>query len=163
MKSTSGTRLFKRSLAALAVSSLLGLASSAYAADTSNIVGSVKGISAAGVTIKVKNPKTGFDRTIAVDNTGSFRFSQLPIGDYEIEVLSGSTVVAKDKVRLSMGSNAVAAFDVNKSSDTEVIQVSGARIQAVDVTTADSGLVIGEVEFDKMPVARNITAVSLEL
>lgn len=161
MKSTSGTRLFKRSLAALAVSSLLGLASSAYAADTSNIVGSVKGISAAGVTIKVKNPKTGFDRTIAVDNTGSFRFSQLPIGDYEIEVISGNAVVAKDKVRLSMGSNAVAAFDVNKSSDTEVIQVSGARIQAVDVTTADSGLVIGEVEFDKMPVARNITAVSL--
>lgn len=163
MKSNNGTWRFKRSLAAVAVSAILGLPAAVYAADTSNILGSVKGLSSSqSYTVKVKDPKTGFSREVSLDNTGNFRVSQLPIGEYQIEVTANGKVVAQDKVRLSLGSNSVASFALNQPNDgTEVIEVTGARIRAVDVTSVDSGLVVGEMEFDKMPVARNITAVSL--
>jgi hypothetical protein len=163
MKSTFGTSGFKRSLAAIAVSSVLGFSASAFAADSSNIIGKISGFqSSAGYKVQVTDPKTGFKREVTVDASGNFRLSQLPIGAYVVEVVSGGKVVAKDEVRLSLGSNAVAQFELSQaSSDTEVITVTGARIRAVDVTSTDSGLVLGEVEFDKMPIARNITAVSL--
>lgn len=160
MKFSHGTSVFKRSMAALAVSAVLGMSAQAFAADSSNIVGNVKG-AAQGVTVKIKDPKTGFTREVGLDKQGNFRVSQVPIGNYEIEVISSGQVVAKDNVRTSLGSNSVASFELAQSSDTEVMQVTGARIRAVDVTSTDSGLVIGEVEYDKMPVARNITAVSL--
>ncbi|MFC0050440.1 TonB-dependent receptor [Rheinheimera tilapiae] len=163
MKSNNGTWRFKRSLAAVAVSAILGLPGAVYAADTSNILGSVKGLnSSQSYSVKVKDPKTGFSREVSLDNAGNFRVSQLPIGEYQIEVTANGKVVAQDKVRLSLGSNSVASFALNRPNDgTEVIEVTGARIRAVDVTSVDSGLVVGEMEFDKMPVARNITAVSL--
>lgn len=163
MKSTFGTSGFKRSLAAIAVSAVLGMSASVYAADSSNIIGKISGVqSGTGYKVQVTDPKTGFKREVAVDASGNFRLSQLPIGAYVVEVVNGGKVVAKDEVRLSLGSNAVAQFELTQaSSDTEVIQVTGARIRAVDVTSTDSGLVLGEVEFDKMPIARNITAVSL--
>ncbi len=161
MKSSFGTSVFKRSLAAMAVSAVLGVSASAYAADTSNLTGTVAGASS-GDVVKVSDPKTGFSREIALDGSGTFRFSQLPVGSYVVTVEKGGKVVAQDNVRLSLGSNSVARFELNKPNDgTEVIQVTGARMAPVDLSSTDSGLVLGEVEIDKLPVARNLTAIQL--
>ena len=132
MKSSFGTSVFKRSLAAMAVSAVLGVSASAYAADTSNLTGTVAGASS-GDVVKVSDPKTGFSREIALDGSGTFRFSQLPVGSYVVTVEKGGKVVAQDNVRLSLGSNSVARFELNKPNDgTEVIQVTGARKAPVD-------------------------------
>ncbi|MDZ7868469.1 MAG: TonB-dependent receptor [Rheinheimera sp.] len=161
MKSNNGTWRFKRSLAALAVSTILGVAGSAYAADTSNLTGSVTG-AAPGYKVKASDPKTGFNREIQLDGTGTFRFSQLPVGSYVVTIEKDGKVVAQDNIRLALGSNSVARFELNRPTDgTEVIQVTGARVVAVDLSSTDSGLVLGEVEIDKLPVARNLTAVQL--
>lgn len=164
MKSTFGTSGFKRSLAAIAVSAVLGMSASAYAADTSNLNGSVTGAAQGtqGYKVKAADPKTGFSREIQLDASGNFRFSQLPIGVYVVTIEKDGKVVAQDNIRLSLGSNANARFELNKPNDgTEVIQVTGARMQAIDLSSADSGLVLGEVEIDKLPVARNLTSIQL--
>jgi len=164
MKSNHGTSRFKRSLAAITVSAVLGLSASAYAADTSNLVGSVAGITQGGAGIKVKavDPKTGFSREMGVDQNGNFRFSQLPVGSYVVTIESNGKVVAQDNIRLSLGSNTTAKFEIAAPTDgTEVITVSGARLQSIDLSSTDSGLVLGEVEIDRLPVARNLTSIQL--
>jgi hypothetical protein len=127
---------------------------------TSNIVGTVEAQSYQGYTITVSNPQTGYQRQIDVDSDGTYRFAQLPPGNYVLEVSQNGQVVAKDEVRVTLGSNARANFDL-LTSGTERIEVTGARVSQIDVSSNDSGLVIGEFELDRIPVARNITAVSL--
>ncbi|WP_438862763.1 TonB-dependent receptor [Neptunicella sp.] len=152
---------FKKSVTALAVAASLGLAMPAVAANsTSNIVGTIVAQDYSQYTVTASEPSTGYSREISINSDGSYRFSQLPTGEYDITVMKNGQVVGQDKVRVKLGSNSTSNFDF-VTSGTEVIEVTGARISAVDVSTTDSGLVIGEVELDRMPVARDITSVAL--
>lgn len=152
---------FRTSCCALAVALSLGTTSVALANNvTSNIVGTIEADSPQTLNITVNNLETGFSRQIDVGNDGSFRFAQLPPGNYQLEVSSAGRVVARENLRVSLGSNARANFNL-ASQGTERIEVTGARISQVDVSSTDSGLVIGELELDRIPVARSITAVSL--
>jgi len=153
---------WRRGVVALALSAALSVAvSPAYAAgeSSSNIVGSVD--AGAGYSVTVKNAATGLSREMTTDSSGSFRFSQLPVGEYEVIVSKGGTIVGKESVRLGLGGNATANFEVGAREGAEVIEVVGARPSAVDLSQTDSGLVIGETAIDAMPVARNLTAVAL--
>ena len=162
MKSNNGTSRFKRSLAALAVSTILGMSGAASAAgSTGTVIGAISGVPASGYTVTIKNPSIGFSREIQVDASGSFRFPQLAIGDYEIVVTKNGTLAGQQKVRVTVGGTANARFDLGAPSGVERIEVTGARVSAVDLTSADSGLTIGEVEFDRLPVGRDITSVAL--
>ena len=49
-----------------------------------NTAGAVTGRATSGDTITISNPATGFSRTIMVGADGSYRFSQLPTGQYQI-------------------------------------------------------------------------------
>jgi hypothetical protein len=153
---------FKKSAAALSVAACLGLSLPAVADNTtSNIVGSIKANDYSQYTVTATDPKTGYSRQISVSDEGTFRFSKLPTGEYDIVISKNGEVVATDKLRVALGSNANADFDFLSADGTERIEVTGARFSAVDVTSTDSGLVIDEFELDRLPVARNLTAVSL--
>ncbi|GAB3020222.1 TonB-dependent receptor [Bowmanella dokdonensis] len=151
---------FNKHLTAIAVAASLGIALPVMANNTSNIVGSVMIESVQGLTATATNPETGYSRQISINPEGQFRFAQLPPGNYQVEIKRDGGVIATQTLRLSLGSNATPVFDL-LAAGTEVIEISSARISAVDVSTTDSGLVVSEVELDKMPVARNLTAVSL--
>lgn len=149
---------FKKSLAAVAVTASLGLSFNA-AASNSALQGNVNVSNASDYTVTAKDPKTGFSRTVSVNADGSFRFAKMETGVYVVTVEKNGTKVAEDNVKVSLGSNAFASFDLNEN--VESIEVRGARISSIDLSTTDSGLVIGETELDVMPVARNMTAVAL--
>ncbi|MCJ8272001.1 MAG: carboxypeptidase-like regulatory domain-containing protein, partial [Psychrosphaera sp.] len=121
--------------------------------------GSVNAANASEYTVQAKDPKTGSTRTVSVNADGSFRFAKMETGVYHVIVMKNGTKVAEDDVRVSLGSSAFAAFDLNEN--IESIEVRGARISSIDLSTTDSGLVIGESELDIMPIARNMTAVAL--
>lgn len=147
----------RRGVVAIAVSAALGFAATAYAAEASGIIGNVGG---AGYSITIKNTATGSTRDYTTDDSGSFRFTQLPTGEYEVSVMKDGKVVGTDKVRVSIGGNAVANFDL-PTSGAETIEVVGARPSVIDVTATDSGLILGETEIDSLPVARSLTSVAL--
>lgn len=162
MKTLHGTRRFKRSLAALAVSTILGMSGVAQAAgSTGTVIGSISGVPANGFTVTIKNPQIGFTKEIQVDASGNFRIPQLPIGEYEIQITKDGALAGQQKVRVTVGGTSNARFDLAAASGVERIQVTGARVSAVDLTSADSGLTIGEVEFDRLPVGRDITSVAM--
>ncbi|MBT1064630.1 TonB-dependent receptor [Bowmanella sp. Y26] len=155
-------KTFNRHLAALAIATAFGVSTSALAAgsSTGSITGSVSGLHSGKVSVLVRNPATGFERNIELDSDGSFRFPQLAIGDYEISVLQAGAVLDTRAIRVTVGSTADARFELARN-DMEVISVVAARVSAVDMNTSDSGLTIGEAEFDRLPVGRTVTAITL--
>ena len=71
-----------------------------------NTAGAIAGHAAAGDTITITNPATGFSRTITVGADGSYRFSQLPIGQYQVSRNGG----AARNVNVSVGTAANVDF-----------------------------------------------------
>src|SRR5712691_5149629 len=66
---------------------VLAAAASAFGQATGSIVGSVTDASSArmpGVTVKLTNTATGFDRSSTTNETGAYNFSSLLPGDYEV-------------------------------------------------------------------------------
>ena len=80
MASTRNNGRLKRTTLAAA----LGLCFIGGVHAQTNTAGAVAGRAAAGDTITVSNPATGFTRTITVGADGAFRFSQIPIGQYTV-------------------------------------------------------------------------------
>lgn len=152
------SKTFNRSLAAAAVFSVLG-ANMAFADDLVGDV-TITGDSS-GYKVKAVNVDTGQTRTVDLKADGSYRLAKMPSGTYTITVSKGNTVYAESKARSILGTNTVTNFEVADSNDTEVIQIVGSSVATIDITASDSGLVLGEVEIDRLPVARNITAVAL--
>jgi outer membrane receptor for ferrienterochelin and colicin len=151
------SKTFKRSIAAIAVTTVLGMTS----ASADDLVGRITSASTTGVTVKAVNVDTGTQRTVSLNEDGTYRLAKLPSGNYKITVMQDGVVIAEDSARASLGKNTVTNFDIAASDDTEVIQVVGSSIATIDVTSSDAGLVVGEIEIDRMPIARNITAVAL--
>ncbi len=160
MKKINGT-ILKRTVLCGAILSAL-YSGPLYAADntTSRIIGSIEASSMSGITVIAVNTATGSKREISVDGSGSFQFSKLPSGTYDVSVMRSGNVIAKDTFRVKLGANTKAVFDLASSND-EVVTIISSRLSGVDVTTMDSGLTIGEEELDSMPIARNIQSVAL--
>jgi len=159
-KNKSYLKTFKRSLTAVAITTVLGM-TSASAEDLKGNVSLVKG-DASGIIVKAINTETGTTRSIDLNADGSYRLAKLPSGPYKLTVSKGNTVLALENVRVSLGKNTITNFEVNAETDTtEVIEIVASSIATIDVTSSDSGLVVGEVEIDRMPIARNLTSVAL--
>jgi hypothetical protein len=145
-------RLF-RSLLALSV---LLVSVQAYA-STGNIIGSLENTDGTGYTVTAKQLATGRSMTVKADS-GSFRFSQMDVGQYEVTVSQNGQAVARDMINVRINSNVPARFVLQQSIE-EIITT--AQAISGETYSTDSGLVINLEELSVMPVARNITAVSL--
>lgn len=160
------SRALRGHLVAVAVASALGLGavSPAMANETS---GSVSGYvihrgSETGLKAVIKSKATGQTRTVDISDTGSFRFPQAQVGTYDIQILDAKGDVLKEsQVRVTLGGNAVTNFDLAMGDDVERISVVGSTISMVNTTDTNTGLTIGETDFDKLPVGRDTTAIAL--
>ena len=146
----------------IVVGAIMLLSLNAYAGleGSGNIVGTLENMSAGAYTVNALDESTGRSRDTNVDSDGDFRFSQLPVGTYVLSVFQDGTVVARDTFRVTLNGTATARFPLVTASNIEEITVT-ASAPTYDTYATDSGLVLGEQELDLMPVARNITSVSL--
>jgi len=113
-----------------------------------------------GLIVKAVNVDTGTTRSVKANADGTYRLPKLPSGNYRVSVVKGDTILKQSNYRVALGANTVANFDMT-GKNTEVINVVGTNVSMIDVGSSDSGLTLGSVEINKMPVARNITAVAL--
>jgi len=153
---------FNRSCAAIAVAASLGMSLPALADNNSaNISGTISASDYSQYTVTATDPRTGLSREVSIGSDGAFRFAKLPTGLYDIAVRKNGEVVAQDNARITIGSNASLSFDLLTQDSTERIEVTGARVSAIDLSSTDSGLVLGEFDIDRMPIARNSNAIAL--
>jgi len=143
----------------------LGLASLAGGPVLAQAVtGAVAGRADAGAQITVTNTATGQARSVTVNADGTYRVSQLPIGDYNLQVSRGGQAVGTPvSVAVSLGGTTT--VNLGSSGDVtnlESVQVVGSQVvNRVDVFSTESATNITREELARLPVDQSLSAVAL--
>ncbi len=112
--------------------------------------------------VTVRNPQTGFTRTVKADADGYYRFPFLPVGKYEVNATKSGAVLGKlAEVTIGLG-NATTANVTVGAITLEEIQVLGTRIvTAVDVKSTESATNLTREDLERLPVERDLESVAL--
>ena len=159
----SSTRNLRKSVLSMA----MGVCLSSMAlspALAQSATGAVAGRADAGAQVTVVNTGTGLSRTVTVNADGSYRLSQLPVGDYTLQVSrNGQTVGTPLAVNVGLGG----PTNVNLGSEgnlvnIDAVQVLGPRvINRVDVRSTETATNVTREELARLPVDQSITSVAM--
>ncbi|MDH5833551.1 TonB-dependent receptor [Luteimonas kalidii] len=129
-----------------------------------SVTGAVAGRASAGDQITVRNEATGASRTVTVGGDGNYRLGQLPIGDYELQLVRNGQVVG-DVIPVSIqlgGTTTVNLGGDGGLTNLDSVQVIGARVvNRVDVYSTESATNIRREEIARLPVDQNLASVAL--
>ncbi|WP_160152458.1 TonB-dependent receptor [Microbulbifer sp. ALW1] len=160
----SSTRNLRHNLARSALALAIGAATivsapSVLADDTTGTIrGSVIGAESSSV-IKLTDTARGITKEVSASADGSFRFGSLTPGKYQLQVFeNGELIDTQDAV---VGLGGTTTIYLGDSSGVEEVLVTGERIAQVDVGIAESGMVLSADELMELPVARDLTSVTM--
>jgi outer membrane receptor protein involved in Fe transport len=115
-----------------------------------------------GLEITVRNPETGFTRTVKAEPDGSYRFPFLPVGRYIVEgTRNGATLGKLTEVTVGLGVATTADVTVNVSNVEEIFVVGTRVVRAVDVRSTESSTNLTREDLERLPVDRDIASVAL--
>ncbi len=147
----------------LAVALGMGFAASVQA--QTNTAGAVSGRATAGDTITIENAATGFSRTITVGGDGSFRVSQIPIGQYTITRKGADGTTSTRTANISVGTAANVSFVAAGGGDAQTLDtvtvVGSGAINPIDISSVESTTILTAEQIAKIPVGRDATSVAL--
>ena len=149
---------------ALCVALTACLGAMAPMALAQSATGAVAGRAGAGDQITITNPATGVSRTVTAGSDGSYRLSQLPVGDYTVQALrDGQPVGAPVQASVSLGgTTTVNLRDGGDAGSIDSVQVIGLRIvNRVDVYSTESATNVTREDIARLPVAQDLTSVAL--
>lgn len=151
MKATIAT---VRLLTALLVLSV-GIIAQSTSASMSGIVLDEQGAVVTGATVVVRNVDTGFNRTATSDGEGRFRFSNIPIGNYQVTVEAASFAkLVQSGITLVVNQDAVLNLTLKAGAVTEVVNVSE-NASVLNTTTAEVSTRFDEKRLSELPIAPN--------
>lgn len=152
---------FAKGLKRSALTVALGLCFIGGVQAQTNTAGAIVGRAAAGDTITVTNPTTGFSRTLTVDANGSYRFSQLSTGQYQVS-RNGE---AARTVTVNVGGAATVDFvgsGAAGATELGAVTVLGTgAINPIDTSSVESTTILTAQQIARIPVPRNATSVAL--
>ena len=150
-----------------AISIAMGLCLSSLAmapAFAQSSTGAVAGRANAGDQVTISSTATGLSRTVIVGADGSYRLSQLPVGDYSLQVSRGGQGVG-DAVGVSVplgGTTTVNLGGDGNVTNIAAVQVVGSRvINRVDVRSTETATNITREELARVPVDQTLGSVAL--
>ncbi|WGM31655.1 carboxypeptidase regulatory-like domain-containing protein [Brevundimonas sp. NIBR11] len=153
--------------AALPVVALVAAPTAAVAQDYTNgtLTGSVEGTNGepiSGATVTVVSAAQGISRTSTTGANGQFRVPLIPTGAYSVTVAASGFDNVSDNVNVALGNNSyVFTLGAAGASSVDDVVVTGVR-RALDLSRAATGVSIDVDQLiENVPVARNITAVTL--
>ena len=127
----------------------------AGAVQAQSTTGTIYGHAEAGATVTVRN-QAGITRTVTADSAGRYSIGSLPTGEYTVTIERGGQVVGTRSVTVLAGAGADAG-----ATTLETVTVVGGALNTIDVSTVESKLVLTKETLDRLPVAQNLTAISL--
>jgi hypothetical protein len=124
-------------------SSILGLVALSCSlalgqAISGNMVGTVvdsSGAAVVGADVTAHNIATGVTWTAKTNNTGAYRFDNLPIGTYDISAKATGFQTTTEKVDVQLNRSGTANLTLTPGSASTTIEVAGVA-EALDTTTA---------------------------
>lgn len=138
----------RRSAIALAISMCFATAAMAQSSEGS-IYGQVQTAKAKVILLNLENGST---RQIEAEKDGRFSFSKVSPGRYK--VTSGNLI---KEVEVAMGTGT----EVQLLDSNTVIVAGSRKLPTIDMNSVESNTVFTQSEIQKLPVARDVTAVSL--
>jgi hypothetical protein len=107
---------------------VMSTSSEAAQATTGSIEGVVtdnQGLVVPGATVMVRNVETNVSRSLATGVDGSYRFLNMPVGNYELTVeLTGFSRHVRAGITLAVNQVAVVDVQVRPAALTEVVEVT---------------------------------------
>lgn len=143
----------------------LGLALAAPIAFAANTDGALVGHVEAGTQVTIRNPETGFERTVTADADGNYRFSFLPVGTYTVQANKGGQAVGAPKtVYVSLGN--ATTLDLTEAAvaaqgPLETVEVIGSSVLPIDTTSTESATNVTAEQLERLPVPRTVVDVAL--
>ncbi|WP_447731554.1 TonB-dependent receptor [Rhodanobacter soli] len=141
---------------ALALSMSLGGVAMAQS-TTGSIFGQAP--AAAGETVSATNT-SGLTREVAVDSSGRFQISNVPVGVYTVSLKKDGAVVDSRKVSLAPGAGTTVTFSAETTS-LSAVTVSANALPSIDVSSVSSSTVITAADLRKLPISRNAESIAL--
>jgi hypothetical protein len=132
---------------------------------TGNILGTIKDPSGSlvpGAKVTAKNSDTGAARTYTTGEDGFYRFSAMPVGNYQLQVESkGFSTLVEEGIVLTVGQDATINVTLKVGAATEKVEVTGEAPQ-VDTTSSSLGNLVSENTISELPLnGRNYVDLSL--
>lgn len=119
-----------------------------------------------GASVSVRSSAQGIVRSTTTDASGRFRVALIPTGPYSVAVNAPGYTAANENVQVRLGGESgfvftIASETASDASTLDDVVVTGVR-QALDFTQTTTGAVLDVDELvEQIPVARNITAITL--
>lgn len=126
-------------------------------AQAQQSTGSISGRASAEGMVSVENKSIGITRQVKADKDGSFQLSQLPPGTYTVTVTVTGGGKETRQVVVTAGAGAFANF----AGEAQRVVVSGAVARTLDMSTVESNFTLTKDQLDRLPVGRDVTAVTL--
>jgi TonB dependent receptor/Carboxypeptidase regulatory-like domain/TonB-dependent Receptor Plug Domain len=159
----SSTRNLRKSVLSIAMGVCLSSLAMAPAFAQS-ATGSVAGRASAGDQITVVNTATGASRTVTVGADGSYRLSQMPVGDYTLQLSRGGQAVGQPlQVNVPLGGTATINLGGEGGlTNLDTVHVLGSRvINRVDVYSTETATNVTREELARIPVDQTLGSVAL--
>ncbi len=130
-------------------------------ASLTGTVSDSNGAVIAGATVTATNQSTNFRRTVTTNEQGSFTFSFLPVGQYEVKISFGGFADTRDSVTLYVGQT----LSYNKTMYPRGASVDPVFVNAssnVDTQTSKVDAVITDRAIENLPLnGRNFLELAL--
>jgi hypothetical protein len=143
--------LMKRALLVLFL--LAGVLAAQF--TTASLSGTVRDSTGAVVPdarVSVRNTETGFAQTVSSDATGSFLFSRLPLGNYELRVeKQGFTSYVQSGIQLTVDRMATQNVTLQVGAVTEQVTVQ-AEAELIQTRTAAAGQLVDQKRIVELPL-----------
>jgi hypothetical protein len=111
------------------------------------------GLPVTGATVTVKNKETGLTRTTQTSEDGSYTVTELPIGTYTVTVSqSGFQTSVTTDVVVNVAGERRADIVLKPGQVSQTVEVSGAELPQVEITTNDLGGVLTSQTVQDIPV-----------
>ena len=130
---------------------------SAYALESGNIQGTVEdetGVPVPGTEVVLSGAELAGERRMTTPEDGTFRFDQIPPGNYEITVLFNGATIARAQVRVALATTTTVPIPAKMGGVTDEIEVIGFK-PVVDTTSSSFSTSLGEDTIQNLPVGRN--------
>ena len=154
-KAGSAVRGYRRMHHVVGLVFLLGASVAIAQLPTTTVLGVVRDSSGAvvpGATLTANNVDTGQIRTVVSSGDGSYRFSALPVGSYQIRVeLTGFQTAVRSGLTLRVAQEAVVNFVLEVGAVTERVEVM-AEAPLVNTVSGSLGTSVDEAKIANLPL-----------
>lgn len=155
-------RIIRKAALCLALGACLGSMAPVVLAQSAT--GAVAGRASAGDQVTVTNTATGATRSATVGSDGSYRLTQLPVGDYRLQLVrDGQPVGQGVTVNIALGgTTAVNLGNEGNLVNLDAIEVIGSRVvNRVDVYSTEVSTNINREELARLPVDQSLASVAV--